>query len=186
MDNIFEILIYGLIIISFLSGLLRKKDKKKRPPVQNQQTPETIEREATVAQTQQKPEYDILKEIEDFFKVDGQETGSQQTQTVPTQTVEPMDFDEHLETDTWHQPTASEHKVTDVWMDKQKELLDKKSKIDSGMEEQAVKFEKYLKKRQTAASEISKKIRSKLTNPASLKDYIVISEIMAKPKAFRR
>jgi hypothetical protein len=186
MDNIFEILIYGLIIISFLSGLLRKKDKKKKPPVQSPQTQEPIEREVTVTQTQQKPEYDILKEIENFFKVGEQEKGSQQTQTVPPQTVEPMDFDEHIETDTWHQPTASEHKYTDVWKDKQKELMDKKSKIDSGTEEQAVKFEKYLKKRQTAASEISKKIRSKLINPASLKDYIVISEIMAKPKAFRR
>ena len=186
MDNIFEILIYGLIIISFLSGLLKKRDKKKRPPVQNEQTQEPIERETTVAQTQQKPEYDILKEIEDFFKVGEQETGSQQTQTVPPQTVERMDFDEHLETDTWHQPTVSEHKYTDVWKEKQKELLDKKSKIDSGTEEQAVKFEKYLKKKQTAAGEISKKIRSKLTNPASLKDYIVIAEIMGKPKAFRR
>jgi hypothetical protein len=186
MDNIFEILIYGLIIISFLSGLFRKKDKKKRPPVQNEQTQEPIEREATVAQTQQKPEYDILKEIEDFFKVEGQETGSQQTQTGPPQNVEPVEFEEHIQSDTWHQPTASEHKYTDVWKEKQKELLDKKSKIDSGTEEQAVKFEKYLKKKQTAASEISKKIRSKLTNPASLKDYIVISEIMAKPKAFRR
>ncbi len=186
MDNIFEILIYGLIIISFLSGLLKKKDKKKRPPVQNEQTQEPVEREATVAQTQQKPEYDILKEIEDFFKVGEQETGSQQTQTVPPQTFEPVEFEEHMQSDKWHQPTSSEHKYTDVWKEKQKELLDKKSKIDSGTEQQAVKFEKYLKKKHTAAGEISKKIRSKLKNPASLKDYIVISEIMAKPKAFRR
>ena len=185
MDNIFEILIYLLIIISFLSGILKKKNKKKQHPVQRPQNQEPIEREATVVQTPQKSEYDILKEIEAFFKVGEEEIDTKQPQST-TETANEIDFEEHIESDKWHQPTPSEHKYTDVWKDKQKELLNKKSEIDSGIEEQAVRFEKYLKKKHTAASEISKKIRTKLTDPASLKDYIVISEIMAKPKAFRR
>lgn len=185
MDNIFEILIYLLIIISFLSGILKKKDKKKGSPVQRPQNQEPVEREATVLPTPQKAEYDILKEIEDFFKVGEEEIDTSQPQST-TQTTSEIDYEEHIESDKWHQPTPSEHKYADVWKDKQKELLGKKSEIDSSTEEQAVRFEKYLKKKQTAASEISKKIRSKLTDPASLKDYIVIAEIMGKPKAFRR
>jgi hypothetical protein len=188
MDNIFEILIYGLIIISFLSGIFRKKDKKKRPPVQRPQTQEPADREVTVAQTSPKEDYDILKELEDFFKVGEPEAETGKTQPIPSpvESTESVDFDEHVQSDEWHQPTASEHRYTNIWKEKQKELFDRKSSIDSGVEEQAAKFEKQLKKKKTAASEISKKIRSKLQNPASLKDYIVISEIMAKPKAFRR
>ena len=186
MDNVFEILIYLLIIISFLSGLFKKKNKQKRPPAQRTGIPQPAERENTVAQTPVKEEYEILKEIEDFFKVGDEQTENQQTQIPSDQSSAPVDFEEHIQEDQWHQPTPSEHKYTDVWKEKQKEIGEKKSKIDSSIEEQAVKFEKHLKKKETAASEISKKIREKLKNPASLKDYIVISEIMAKPKAFRR
>lgn len=188
MDNVFEILIYLIIIISFLSGLLKKKDKKKRPPVQRPQTQEPADREVTVARTSPKEEYDILKELEDFFKVGGPEAETGQSQPIPSpvESAESVDFDEHVQSDEWHQPTASEHRYTNIWKEKQSELSGKKSKIDSGVEEQAAKFEKQLKKKKTAASEISKKIRNKLQDPASLKDYIVISEIMAKPKAFRK
>jgi hypothetical protein len=58
--------------------------------------------------------------------------------------------------------------------------------VDKSIEEQASKFEEHLKKKKTAASEISKEIRTRLNDPASLKDYIIISEIMGKPKSLRR
>ena len=145
MDNFFEILIYLLIIISFLSGLFKKKNKQKRPPSQRTQTPQPNEREVTAAQSPPKEEYDILNELEDFFKVGDEKTETQQVRIPPEQKYEPVDFDEHIQDDQWHQPTASEHKVTDVWKEKQKEIIDKKSKIDSEIEQQAVEFEKYLK-----------------------------------------
>ena len=44
----------------------------------------------------------------------------------------------------------------------------------------------HLKKKETAASEISKEIRTRLKDPSSLKDYIIISEIMGKPKSLSR
>lgn len=186
MDNFFEILIYLLIIISFLSGLFKKKDKKKRPPLQRPQTQDTVDGEPIAVQTPQKEEYDILKEIEDFFKV-----GDEKNETKPQQTSLPesegkINYKEHIDSDQWHQPTASEHKYTDVWKKKENEVKANKSKIDSEIEQQAVEFEKHLKRSKSLKSEISNKIKERLKNPASLKDYVVIAEIMGKPKAFRR
>jgi hypothetical protein len=52
------------------------------------------------------------------------------------------------------------------------------------IEERAKEFEKQDIKRKDNYDWFSSNIRSKLKNPESLKDYIIISEILGKPKAF--
>lgn len=51
-------------------------------------------------------------------------------------------------------------------------------------EERAKEFEKQLNKREYTSDWFSKSITNKLQVPESLKDYIIISEILGKPKAF--
>ena len=51
-------------------------------------------------------------------------------------------------------------------------------------EERAREFEKQLNKKEYSSDWFNKNIRTKLRNPESLKDYIIISEILEKPKAF--
>jgi hypothetical protein len=51
-------------------------------------------------------------------------------------------------------------------------------------EERAKEFEKQLNKREYSSDWFNKSIRNKLKTPESLKDYIIISEILGKPKAF--
>ena len=51
-------------------------------------------------------------------------------------------------------------------------------------EERAKEFEKQLNKREYSSDWFNKSIRNKLQVPESLKDYIIISEILGKPKAF--
>jgi hypothetical protein len=51
-------------------------------------------------------------------------------------------------------------------------------------EERAKEFEKQLNKREYSSDWFNKSIRNKLQIPESLKDYIIISEILGKPKAF--
>jgi hypothetical protein len=51
-------------------------------------------------------------------------------------------------------------------------------------EERAKEFEKQLNKREYSSDWFNKSIRNKLQNPESLKDYIIISEILGKSKAF--
>ncbi len=88
--------------------------------------------------------------------------------------------------ESFHKKTASEHTFVDPWEKKKTDIDKKVAKVDKSVEEQASKFEEHLKKKETAASEISKEIRTRLKDPASLKDYIVISEIMGKPKSLSR
>jgi hypothetical protein len=51
-------------------------------------------------------------------------------------------------------------------------------------EERAKEFERQLNKKEYNSDWFSKNITNKLQNPESLKDYIIISEILGKPKAF--
>ena len=51
-------------------------------------------------------------------------------------------------------------------------------------EERAKEFEKQLNKSEYSSDWFNKNIRNKLKTPESLKDYIIISEILGKPKAF--
>jgi hypothetical protein len=208
MDNFFEILIYVIIIISFLSSIFKKKKAKaphdQRPESMQYDTSasghmqEEAQPEITVTRQSQKSEYDIMKEIEDFFKVGGEQTESlpEKAESLETKTTvfdeskEQGKFKEHIPDESWHTTTLSEHTYSDFrgrQSAKREGTVEKKAvKVDSKIEEQAARFEKQLEKYKPTTSEISKKIKERLKNPASLKDYIIIAEIMNKPKALRR
>jgi len=142
-----------------------------------------------------------MKEIEDFFKVGDERSESlpEKAESLETKTTvydERRKLDkfaesvlsekEHTAEESWHTQTSSEHVFTE-FRERQREVPEKKvAKLDSSVEAKAALFEKRLEKGKLSASDISKKIKERLRNPASLKDYIVISEIMNKPKALRR
>ena len=186
MDNIFEILIYLIIIISFLSSLFKKKKpQQKRPSSQHPKEEEYTGREVATAQTKPAEDYDILRELEDFFKVGddsdgGKETVSQQ-QTAPMTTS----MEEHVESDSWHAPTESEH-VMDRWERKKSEVKKIMAGVDSAIEQKAALFEQSLGKKETDYSTLALAVKSKMKNPSTLKEYIIFSEILGKPKALRR
>jgi hypothetical protein len=52
-------------------------------------------------------------------------------------------------------------------------------------EERAKEFERQLSIKGYNSDWFSKDIKTKLRNPESLKDYVIISEILGKPKAFQ-
>ena len=124
MDNFFEILIYVIIIVSFLSSIFKKKkQQQQKPPARPDQQEEYPQKDVSVAQTQPKQEYDILKELEDFFKV-GNELPGQERKTI-TQPEEPTSIiqsKEQSKSDSWHSPTPSEHSYTDDWERKKTEV----------------------------------------------------------------
>ena len=188
MDNFFEILIYLIIIISFLSSIFKKKKQQQQKPTarpdQQEEYPQT---DVSVTQSKPKEEYDILKEIEDFFKVGSEMPG--QGRTTVAQPEEPesiIETKEHIKSDSWHSPTVSEHSYTDDWERKKAEVKKRTSRIDSGIEKQAAKFEESLVKITPLASEINSLIKTKIKSPSTLKEYIIFSEILGKPKALRR
>jgi hypothetical protein len=185
MDNVFEILIYLIIIISFLSSIFKKKkQQQQKPPVRQTQPEEYYQTEVSVPQTKTKDEYDILKELEVFFKV-GTEPTKQEIPIPQEQPKKMTKIEEHTLDESWHTPTASEH-TADDWEHKKTEVKKRVARVDTGIEEQAAKFEESLVKKKNAASDISAKIRIRLRTPSSLKEYVIISEILGKPKALRR
>lgn len=190
MDNVFEILIYLIIIISFLSSIFKKKKQQpqNRPPVRQPQRDDYYQAEhpeASVPQSQQKEEYDILRELEDFFKVGDESTEIKipkpqepQPENVPT-------VEEHVSTESWQEDTISEN-VRNEWERKQEEVKKKISGIDSELEKKAAIFETSLERRDRVLSNIAISVRSKFSKPETLKEYIIFSEILGKPKALRR
>jgi hypothetical protein len=188
MDNLFEILIYVIIIISFLSSIFKKKQQpQKKPPVQQprQEDYYQVEQsEASVPQSQSKEEYDILRELEDFFKVGNEQTErrvpapQQQTESLPS-------VEEHTKSEDWKSPTESEHYV-DQWERKKTEVKKIISSVDSSIEKKAAMFEESLERKESAYSCFALAVKSKIKNPSTLKEYIIFSEILGKPKALRR
>ena len=184
MDNVFEILIYLFIIISFISSFLKKKKQQQKPPARQQPVDENYQTEVATPQSQTKEDYDILTELEDFFKVGEDSVAGeksiprQQTELTPT-------MEEHVKTDSWHATTESEH-VVDRWERKQSEVREILAGVDSAIEKKAAMFEQSLEKKETAYSTLALAVKSKMKNPSTLKEYIIFLEILGKPKALRR
>jgi chromatin segregation and condensation protein Rec8/ScpA/Scc1 (kleisin family) len=188
MDNLFEILIYVIIIISFLSSIFKKKQQpQKKPPVQQPRQEDYYQAEQTevsAPQPQSKEEYDILRELEDFFKVGNEQTErrvpapQQQTESLPS-------VEEHTKSEDWKSPTESEHYV-DQWERKKTEVKKIISSVDSSIEKKAAMFEESLERKESVYSSFALAVKSKIKHPSTLKEYIIFSEILGKPKAFRR
>ena len=184
MDNFFEILIYLIIIISFLSSIFKKKQQQqKRPPAQQHEPDDNYQSEVPTTQSTSK-DYDILRELEDLFK-SGNVPTENRTQIPPQQTEKTLPMDEHVQSDSWHEPTKSEHTL-DNWERKKEEVQNILSGVDAAIEKKAAQFEDSLWKKQNDFTGLALSIRTKFKSPGTLKEYIIFSEILGKPKAFRR
>ena len=193
MDNLFEYLIYGFIIISFIISFFKKKKPlPKKPSDQTllQRTDITEDKIIDIPPSQEPKagEYDILKGIESFFDI-GQ---PQQTETKVHTDKEMYEGAKDRENyipvpeKSFHTLTESEHTFTDTWDVKRKELEKKKEKLSPKIEKRASAYEESLIRRESAATGIIKNIKERLKSPSSLKEYVIISEIMGKPKALKR
>ena len=193
MDNIFEYLIYGFIIISFINSLFKKKKPvPKKPPDQTSHPRiDLTEKKFTDIPPSQKAkqeEYDILKEIEGFFNV-GQPQKSESKVHNDNEVYEGAVNREKfvpVPEKSFHTKTTSEHSFTNPWELKRKELEEKKKKISPKIEKQASAYEESLIRKESAAAGISRDINKRLKNPSTLKEYVIISEIIGKPKALKR
>ena len=193
MDNLFEYLIYGFIIISFIISFFKKKKPlPKKPSDQTlHQRTNIMEDKSIDIPPSQKPkaeEYDILKEIEGFFNV-GQ---SQRTETKVHTDKEMYEGAKDRENyipvpeKSFHTLTSSEHTFTDPWDIKRKELEKRKKKLSPEIEKRASAYEESLIRKDSAATGIIKDIKERLKSPSTLKEYVIISEIIGKPKALKR
>ena len=185
MDNFFEILIYAIIIISFLSSIFKKrKQQQQKPPAPQPQPEEQYQAEVSVPQTRTKEDYDILKELEVFFKVGTEPT--KQEIPVPQELPKKItQIEERTRRESWQARTESEHLVED-WEGKKAEVKKRMALVDSSVEKKAAMFEESLARKEVIYGGIAMTVKSKIANPFTLKEYIIFSEILSKPKALRR
>jgi hypothetical protein len=189
MDNIFEILIYAFIIISFLSSLFRKKKTETKrageipePPLKPEAQPKTSQQE----------EYDLLKEIEKMFKMETPTEEKQEDRSFERGEERFERASEHLDTTYMHKPTPSEHKPSvsehrvESWEEKNRKAEEKRKAVNKKILDQAMMFEKHLIKKRGEENYIKNKIKQSLKDPKSLKEYIIFSEILGKPKALSK
>jgi hypothetical protein len=202
MDDLFSILIYIIVIISFLASLFKKKPPEG-PPQQQRRVPqdripgqaETIE---PVYEKDQE-EYDILREIENMFKQGPEQqqvklpepqrkttmiedAAERAARKIPSEKVSYEDFVagnvEPVRDYSERKVMKSEHQYSSF---KRKPV-----KVDKNIEEQAKRFEELLARRSSKQEIARNEILKRIKNPSTFREYILVAEILAKPKALRR
>ena len=205
MDDFIKILIWAIIIIIFVSSIFKKKNKLKasqnaqQDPDSGADIPKRIEpQRRTVENKEEIDSYnDMLAEFENLFKKDagsGKSISGEISQNdIPRTKISDKTKIDELEEkkriiqydSQWHKETVSEHTLVDNWEQEEK-TMEKKAAVDFNIESKAAKFEKMINQKPEPIGIFKHTIKEKLGHPATLKDYILISEIIGKPKAKRR
>jgi hypothetical protein len=183
MDDVFQILIYLLIIISFIAPIFKKKNQNKnsqpsprqRSPLQNDIL-ENSKTEIAVTESKQ-TDYDVLKELENFFKVGSEEkTGTADNQNINYEGQQPEP-----------QIVPKLRGYQSIWDKKKAEVESVVKSLDKKIEDQAKQFQEetaYQKK--SLANDFAIRLKKNIREPATLKEYILFAEIIGKPKSLRR
>ncbi len=185
MDDVFQILIYLLIIISFIAPIFRKKNKDKsslqsprqRFPLQDG-SKEISEVKIKAAESKQ-PDYDVLKELENFFKVGPEE----KTQNSINQNLKYEGFRQEPVPEIF--PQTPNYQST--WEKKKTEVESVVRSLDKKIESQAKQFQDemaYMEK--PTSNKLASQIKMNIRKPEKLKEYILMAEIIGKPKSLRR
>ncbi len=177
MDDFFQIVIFLLIIISFIAPIFRKKDQQKKQQQQQRQRfpfQNDVEEPAvnvSSMETEQK-DYDVLKELENFFKV-GNAEETLQEEFVETNKVPEINT----------QTTGNQS----IWDKKKAEVERVVKSLDKKIEDQAKQFqEEMVYQEKTLSNDFVLRLKKNIRKPATLKEYILIAEIIGKPKSLRR
>ena len=193
MDNIFEYLIYGFIIISFISSFFKKKKRLPKEPADqtlHQRTDITENKIIDIPPSQEPKaeEYHILKGIESFFDVGKPKQAETKVHTDKEMYEGAKDRENYIPVPekSFHTLTESEHTFTNPWDEKRKELEKKIEKLSPEIEKRVSAYEESLIRKDSTATGIIKNIKERLKSPSTLKEYIIISEIIGKPKALKR
>jgi len=201
MDDLFQYLIYGILIFSFLSSFFKKKEPPKQSPLPKVKQPDSFSYPKQtsevdrVAVSQKQDEYDILQELENLFK--GNANIPKQSNPTLQQSRDYIEHEirnENLDrvSDSRMQQKIEERRASDLKiMTERRTPLEqnkwerKKSKVDPKIEASAKEFERVLagpKQQRAAVTEFNRKLK----NPSTVREYILFSEILGKPKALRR
>ncbi len=186
MDDLLKIIFFILIIISFFSSILKKKGENTSKPAPPYSPPNRNKTENDSGY-QPNDEREILAEIENLFKQDKPpEVKPELKKTIEKKRTKIEEAEQrHYANEEWHQETKSEHSFEKSWHQLDS-AFKSKPKINSRIEEEAKKFEKLLEEKSKVETAVSENFIRKIKSPGSLQEYILMSEIIGKPKSLRR
>lgn len=179
MENFFQVLIYLIIIIAFLSSIFKKKDKQKPQGTTSGRMGYYESSEQKYPQKSQQDEYDILKEIEGLFKTETATTTEKRKleSTIEASQKRKISEEEHTQDKEEHELDKSWHEITP---------FKRKVKVDSKIEKEAEQFEQLLANLDKQEDSSFIELRNNLFSPQSLRESIIMMEILGKPKYLRR
>ncbi len=169
MEDLFQIVLIAVFIISTIVSSINKKKKQQAKASKADQS--NLPKKNVPIATQQKPANKMLEELLGF-KIDIPE---------PPKREAPVNYSEN-ET-TWDPTKEYETKVNDGLNDYQTKNAAKKDQISHDR----IKYKAF--KDEPAKTKYVPKIISRkkiISSESNLKDYIVIQELLNKPKALRR
>lgn len=202
MDDLFQYLIWGIIIFSFLSSFLKKKEPPKQNPLPRAKQTDVVSQTKTISETervaasQKQDEYDILRELENMFKGNlkipeqPKPTQVESSDIYSSSRIKDADLDLVVDKRMQRsvedkQPIGSRKTYDRNTSYKNIPVTKQVTKVDSKIEEGAKEFERVLastRKRKAAITEFNLKLK----NPINVREYILFSEILGKPKALQR
>lgn len=179
MDNFFQFLIYLIFIIAFLSSIFKKKNKEKPGGPATGHTTPYESPELKYPQKSQQDDYDILKEIEGLFRTEIPNPPEKRKleSTIEASQKRKLSDKEHTEDKDEHELEKSWHEITP---------FKRKVKIDSKIEKEAEEFEHILENLDNQEDSQLIEFRNKMFSPQSLRENIIMMEILGKPKYLRR
>ncbi|MCW8850647.1 MAG: hypothetical protein OQJ81_11760 [Melioribacteraceae bacterium] len=169
MEDYFQIIFIAIFIISSIISSLNKKKKQQAKAAEVKNT--GLPKEQFPSQREQKPANKILEELLGF-KIEIPE---------PPQKEAPISYSE--EEESWDPAKEFETQVEDGVSDYQKLNAQKKDQAS----QDRTKYQAF-KKDAVNNKYIPKKVSKEkiLSSKSNLKDYIVIQELLNKPKSLRR
>lgn len=195
MDNLFEYLIILFFIFSILQSFLGKKKKQQQQRQQHSQT--TSSTTSTSKEKRQESTSDILEQLFGLKIPEESKSPSRSSSDRNAEVLDPVgyhettwnpeeDYEDSIGIETVrYSKKRSEAKQTE-FIDPVKSLEKKISDAKKSMAKLPDSIEVEELSESEYSSSFVKNIRKKIANPESIREYILVSEILNKPKAHRR
>lgn len=176
MEDYFQIIFIAIFIISSIISSLNKKKKKQAKMAETEST--KLPQKTVPVARPQKPVNKMLEELLGF-KIEIPE---------PPKREAPVNYSENYDDDTSWDPTKEfEDKVNLKYQDGESDFQAKNAEKKNQASQDRIKY-KAFKEGIVKEKPFKKKTNKEkiLSSHSNLKDYIVIQELLNKPKALRR
>jgi hypothetical protein len=175
MEDLFQIIFILIFIISSIVSSINKKKKKQQKAAKPKPVVVKKPQTATTKKAEQKTTSQILEEM----------LGLKIELPEPQKSEAPPDYSEKsLKADTWDPSKEFDDRTDDGESNYQEKISAKKSQfLEDRKKHLAFKKEEKTDVREVVRSSTRNKLFAK---DANLKDYIIVQEILNKPKALRR